>query len=40
MNTDGSLERKRMGTLVEMDRSRKKALADAQERVKAALLPN
>lgn len=40
MNTAGSLERKRMGMLVEMDRSRKKTLPEAQERIKAARVPN
>lgn len=40
MNTDGSLERKRRGMLVEMDMSKKKALPDAQERIKAARAPN
>lgn len=40
MNTAGSLERKRRGMLVEMDMSRKKALPDAQERIKAARVPN
>lgn len=40
MNTAGSLERKRSGMLVEMDTSRKKALPDAQERTKAARVPN
>lgn len=39
MNTAGSLERKSKGTLVEMDMSKKKALADAQERIKAARVP-
>jgi len=40
MNTAGSLERKRSGMLVEMDVSRKKALPDAQERIKAGRVPN
>lgn len=40
MNTPGSLERKRMGMLVERVISRKKMLPDTQERIKAARAPN